>query len=59
MEQKTYWGSVSQTKHFTTPFQADAFCKYVKKDANVLDVGCGYSTSGSRAQVFLEAGFGC
>lgn len=42
MEQKNYWDSVSQTKHFTTPFQADAFCKYVKKEAIVLDVGCGY-----------------
>lgn len=42
MEQKNYWDRVSQTKHFTTPFQADAFCKYVKKEAIVLDVGCGY-----------------
>lgn len=42
MEQKNYWDIVSQTKHFTTPFQADAFCKYVKKEAIVLDVGCGY-----------------
>lgn len=42
MEQQQYWDSVSQTKQFTTPFQADAFCAYVKKDAAVLDVGCGY-----------------
>ena len=42
MKQKKYWDSVSQTKHFTTPFQADAFCEYVKKEATVLDVGCGY-----------------
>lgn len=42
MEQKKYWDNASQTKQFTTPFQADTFCEYVKKDATVLDVGCGY-----------------
>lgn len=42
MKQKDYWDSVSTEKKFTTPFQTEAFCKYVKKDAAVLDVGCGY-----------------
>ncbi|MDR0303874.1 MAG: class I SAM-dependent methyltransferase [Chitinispirillales bacterium] len=39
---KTYWESVARTKEFTTPFQANIFKKHVKKDAYILDVGCGY-----------------
>ena len=42
MEQREYWDSVSGTKEFTTPFQADAFSRYVKKDGLVADIGCGY-----------------
>lgn len=42
MEQRDYWDSVSEKKEFTTPFQADAFSKYVSKDGIVVDVGCGY-----------------
>lgn len=42
MEQKKYWDCVSDQKEFTTPFQADAFCKYVSSSSLVLDVGCGY-----------------
>lgn len=39
---KEYWDSVSETKQFTTPFQAEIFSQYVNNDAQVLDVGCGY-----------------
>lgn len=42
MEQQEYWNRVSQKKEFTTPFQAEAFKKYVDTDSVVLDVGCGY-----------------
>ncbi|WP_432408025.1 class I SAM-dependent methyltransferase [Wukongibacter sp. M2B1] len=42
MEQKKYWDSISTTKHFTTPFQAEAFCEYVNKEGAILDIGCGY-----------------
>ena len=42
MEQKDYWNTVSEKKEFTTPFQAEAFSKYVGKDALVVDIGCGY-----------------
>ncbi len=42
MEQKVYWDSVAPQKQFTTPFQAEAFCRYVDKNARILDVGCGY-----------------
>lgn len=42
MEQKNYWNLVSNTKKFTTPFQADIFCSYVNKDSVILDIGCGY-----------------
>lgn len=42
MEAKAYWNSVSDTKEFTTPFQAEAFEQYVNTDAKILDVGCGY-----------------
>lgn len=39
---KDYWDSVSETKQFTTSFQAEAFAQYVNQDAKILDVGCGY-----------------
>jgi len=42
MKQEEYWNSVSGKKEFTTPFQAEEFSKYVKKDSCILDVGCGY-----------------
>ncbi|MDE6767737.1 MAG: class I SAM-dependent methyltransferase, partial [Eubacterium sp.] len=42
MEQSTYWNSVAQKRNFTTTFQENEFCKYVDKNAKVLDVGCGY-----------------
>lgn len=42
MDQKDYWNSASEKKEFTTPFQADAFSRYVGKDAIISDVGCGY-----------------
>ena len=42
MNQKDYWDSVSEKKEFTTPFQAEAFSKYVGKDALIVDIGCGY-----------------
>ena len=42
MIQKDYWDSVSETKQFTIPFQAEEFCNYIDKNSIVLDVGCGY-----------------
>ena len=42
MKQRDYWDSVSDKKEFTTPFQAEAFSRYVGKDALIVDVGCGY-----------------
>ncbi|MDE7248922.1 MAG: class I SAM-dependent methyltransferase [Lachnospiraceae bacterium] len=42
MKQEEYWNSVSGQKEFTTPFQAEEFSKYVKRDSDILDVGCGY-----------------
>ncbi len=42
MKQKEYWNSVADKKEFTTPFQAEEFSKYVKRDSRILDVGCGY-----------------
>ncbi|MBR3823883.1 MAG: methyltransferase domain-containing protein [Lachnospiraceae bacterium] len=42
MQPKDYWDSVSETKQFTTSFQAEAFAQYVNTDARILDVGCGY-----------------
>lgn len=42
MEQKDYWDSASGQKEFTTPFQAAELKKYVREEAPVLDLGCGY-----------------
>ena len=40
--QKEYWNKVADTKEFTTPMQSAVFCRYVNRDAAILDVGCGY-----------------
>lgn len=42
MRQDEYWNSVSEKKEFTTPFQSEAFSKFVSKDQVILDFGCGY-----------------
>lgn len=42
MKQEEYWNSVSDKKELTTPFQSEAFSKFVKRDSYILDVGCGY-----------------
>lgn len=42
MEQKKYWDLAAAEKKFTTPFHAREFEQYIKKDAVILDVGCGY-----------------
>lgn len=42
MKQSDYWNSVAYKRNFTTSFQEKEFCKYVDKDAHILDVGCGY-----------------
>ena len=42
MKQNEYWDSVSEKKEFSTPFQAEVFSKFVRKDSHILDVGCGY-----------------
>ena len=42
MDQKEYWDRVSETKEFTTPFQESEFARYVRKDARIADIGCGY-----------------
>ena len=40
--QKEYWNKVADTKEFTTPMQSAVFCRYVNRDAAILDVGCGF-----------------
>ena len=40
--QEKYWDKVSKEKEFPTPFQLERFEKYVSKEMNILDVGCGY-----------------
>ena len=42
MNQKLYWNNIACAKEFTTPFQMGLFKKYVNKNANILDIGCGY-----------------
>lgn len=54
MEQQKYWDSVSQTKQFTTPFQFEEFSRYIRPDARILDVGCGY---GRTLNELYQAGY--
>ncbi|MBQ6560196.1 MAG: class I SAM-dependent methyltransferase [Erysipelotrichaceae bacterium] len=55
MDQKEYWNSVSETKTFTLPFDSESFSKYVKKDAVIVDVGCGY---GRVLRILSDEGYG-
>ena len=55
MEQRDYWDSVSEKKEFTTPFQAEAFSRYVGMDALVVDIGCGY---GRTLNELYQQGYG-
>lgn len=41
-DQENYWNKVAEKKEFPTPFQMYEFEKYISKDMNILDVGCGY-----------------
>lgn len=54
MKQQDYWNNVSDKKEFTTPFQVNAFAKYVKKNEIILDVGCGY---GRTLDELYQAGY--
>lgn len=40
--QEKFWDKVAEEKEFPTPFQMEKFEKYVSKEMNILDVGCGY-----------------
>lgn len=42
MNQKKYWNSVANEKNFTTTFKKEEFSEFADKDAEILDVGCGY-----------------
>ena len=42
LTQEKYWDNVAEEKEFTTPFQMKLFKKLVPKEAQILDVGCGY-----------------
>lgn len=54
MKQQEYWNQVSDKKEFTTPFQAEAFGRYVQKDSRILDLGCGY---GRTLNELCQAGY--
>jgi SAM-dependent methyltransferase len=41
-DQRVYWDKVAYEKSFTLPFDFSKFNEFVKKDASILDVGCGY-----------------
>jgi ubiquinone/menaquinone biosynthesis C-methylase UbiE len=40
--QDKYWDKVSKNKVFTTPLEIESFSKRVNKNAQILDLGCGY-----------------
>jgi ubiquinone/menaquinone biosynthesis C-methylase UbiE len=42
LDQEKYWDKVADEKEFPTPFQMEEFEKYVSKDMDILDIGCGY-----------------
>jgi len=40
--QEAYWDKVAEKKEFPVPFSIEMFQRYVSKEMNVLEVGCGY-----------------
>lgn len=54
MEQRSYWNSVANDRDFTTEFNEKVFSQYVTKDAQILDVGCGY---GRTLNELYQAGY--
>ncbi len=40
--QKKSWDEVAYSKNFTTPIQSELLHTYIKKEAKIIDVGCGY-----------------
>ena len=40
--QEKYWDKAAEKKEFPTPFKIEEFEKFVSKEMNILDVGCGY-----------------
>lgn len=40
--QEMYWDNAAEKKEFPTPFKIEEFEKFVSKEINILDVGCGY-----------------
>lgn len=54
MEQRSYWSSVANDRNFTTEFNEKVFSQYVTKDAQILDVGCGY---GRTLNELYQAGY--
>ena len=41
-EQEAYWDKVAEQKEFTIPVKTDVIEKYLSKEMEVLDIGCGY-----------------
>ena len=54
MDQKEYWNSAAETKTFTLPFDSGLFSRFVKKDAAIVDIGCGY---GRVLKILREEGY--
>ena len=42
LDQQKYWDDAAGTKEFSTPVNLEAFKKYVRPEAAVLEIGCGY-----------------
>ena len=42
------WDSVAESVQFTAPLNVSAFCERVARDAEVVDVGCGYGRIASQ-----------
>ena len=42
LKQEQNWDKLADDKKFPTPFMISDFTKYVSKDKNILDLGCGY-----------------
>ncbi len=53
-EHKKYWDSIAGKKKFTISLRQDLLFSFVKRDAEILDFGCGY---GRTLAELAEAGF--
>ena len=51
LDQRDYWSHVAATKRFSHPVRLETLERYLRRDAPLLDLGCGYGRTTSQLWV--------